>query len=232
MARRAWTLVELLVVLGVVVLLGALLSSGVAKVRARSREARCIANLHSVGQLIHAYVQAHEDHAAPTVSDLDYYWDRGPQLGWDIRTGRWADSPGGPGSIWRCPVGRTPYMGNARALGLDASQINPEWPVYLVGPDQWHEPARLVLCYDIQTNVVEYEFMLAHALDPYAADISDEHYYGWPRDTREPVVILNADRFGPHEGQRFGVLFADGHARNGLFPGNAALLWSGPRWWE
>lgn len=226
---RAFTLVELLTAIAIVGLLIAITLPSLSGARKRAQDVKCAANLHSVGQAIHTFVNTHDDYAAPTIRDRDYYWDRGKQIGWDIQTGRWANIPGGPGTIWRCPVGETPYMGNARALGLNCREANPEWPVHRVGPRQWYEPAKLVLAYDLQIDLPE--LLYPHAREPYAGDLSDEWHGGWPRDEASPVVRLAIDVLGPHDGG-YGVLFADGHTDVGKFNDPAkALWWSGRRWW-
>lgn len=226
---RGFSLIELLIVIAIIMLLVAITLPAVRYARSRARDTLCTSNLRSVGQAIHSFVDAHGDHAAPCIRERDYYWDRGEQIGWDIQTGRWANIPGGPGTIWQCPAGQTAYMGNARALGLDCRKVNPDWPLYLVGPSRWYEPALLVLTYDLQTDLADF---LPNGRDPYVGDLSDEEYSGWPRDVPDPVVPLRLDLpVGPHRGS-YGVLFADGHTAVGRFDGpEQALWWSGPRWW-
>jgi prepilin-type processing-associated H-X9-DG protein len=53
--ERAFTLAELLVVIGVVALLLALLLPALSKARSAARRAACASNLHQVGVAIHAY---------------------------------------------------------------------------------------------------------------------------------------------------------------------------------
>ena len=55
--RRAFTLVELLVVVGIVAMLIALLMPALARARTHAREVHCGANLRSVGQAMTMYVQ-------------------------------------------------------------------------------------------------------------------------------------------------------------------------------
>jgi prepilin-type N-terminal cleavage/methylation domain-containing protein len=84
--RRALTLVELLVVIGILAVLAALLVSTVQKVRGAALEADCAQNLHQIGQALHLFHDTHGTFpssggykpSAPsvgwTVSDPDYYW--------------------------------------------------------------------------------------------------------------------------------------------------------------
>jgi prepilin-type processing-associated H-X9-DG protein len=226
---RSFTIVELLTVVGIVMLLIAILVPALQFARRRVRDVGCTTNLRSVGQAIHSFVNAHDDYAAPCVRERDYYWDRGKQIGWDIETGRWANIPGGPGTIWRCPIGETPYVGNARALGLNCREMRPDWPIYRVGVRHWYEPAKLVLVYDVQPNLIGIRYKTTPG--PMSGDISDELDGLWPRDTLFPVIPADFGPYGPHQGNEFGVLFADGHVACGTFPGESAMLWSGRRWW-
>ena len=53
--RRAFTLIETLVVIGTVAILAGLLFAAVAKARARAAHARCAAQLHDIGQMLQMY---------------------------------------------------------------------------------------------------------------------------------------------------------------------------------
>ncbi|HEY7117307.1 MAG TPA: type II secretion system protein [Tepidisphaeraceae bacterium] len=53
--RRAFTLVELLVVIGIIALLVAILLPTLAKARSASKRSVCLSNLHQIGLAIHAY---------------------------------------------------------------------------------------------------------------------------------------------------------------------------------
>ncbi|HMQ15522.1 MAG TPA: hypothetical protein PKC49_06055, partial [Phycisphaerae bacterium] len=230
------------VVAAVILLLVAIAIPGLKGGRERARSARCAANLREIGVLIHGYVQSNRDRAAPTVWGRDFYWDREPRIGWDIETGAWARVPGGVGTIWDCPAGNVPYLGNARALGVDERfrvfkpgerpLARSGGPIYYVGPRWWHEPWRLALCIDLQTDLQEPPWPFAHASEPFLGDVSDELVHGWLRPWSPPFHNLLLDRMGPHQRESSGVLFADGHAAVKLFiKENEGVFWSGPRWW-
>jgi len=120
---RSLTLVELLVVIAIVGLLLAIWFPSLARARFAAVDAQCGANLRSVDQAVHGFANENRDCPAPTVRDHDFYWDRDPRIGWDIQTGLSLGIAGGPGSTWRCPLQETAYVGNSRALGLDASDL-------------------------------------------------------------------------------------------------------------
>lgn len=227
--NAGFTLVELLIVLAIIGLLTSILLPTLGRARREAKAARCASNLRAVGQAIHTFAQAHDDYVAPVIRDRDYYWDRGEQIGWDIETGRWASIPGGPDTIWQCPAQRIAFVGNARALGIDNRQALPYGLLHLVNLSQWYEPARLVLAYDLQSDLTETVY--AHALDPMAGDLSDESLFGWPCASR-PTKNFALDTLGPHD-HAYGALFGDGHARVARFQDNGeAVLWSGLRWWR
>ncbi|HXE52031.1 MAG TPA: prepilin-type N-terminal cleavage/methylation domain-containing protein [Tepidisphaeraceae bacterium] len=52
---RAFTLIEIVVVIGIIVILAALLVSAMAKARASAAHARCAAQLHDIGQMLQMY---------------------------------------------------------------------------------------------------------------------------------------------------------------------------------
>jgi len=225
----------LLTVIAIIALLISLLLPAAAGARKRARRVQCATNLRNVGQLIHSFVNAHDGYAAAVISQRDYYWDRGKQIGWDIETGRWASVPGGPQTIWQCPQSRFPYVGNARALGLDNREAIPDGRLHRVGPHRWFEPSRLAIVYDLQGNALELPGpppYFAAARDPYAGDLSDEAWTSWPRGDPRPVINLYLPEAGPHD-EAFGVLFGDGHVRVGRFRyEHEGVLWSGPKWWS
>src|SRR5688500_7654567 len=57
--RRAFTLVELLVVIGIITLLIALLMPAIARARKQAIRLQCAANLRSQGQALMTYAQQH-----------------------------------------------------------------------------------------------------------------------------------------------------------------------------
>ncbi len=91
----AFTLVELLVVIVVISLLAGITVTAFRAVRGDAKSSKCASQLRAIAQLIHAFVNDHNDYCAAAIRERDYRWDRGKQIGWDIETGRWANVPGG-----------------------------------------------------------------------------------------------------------------------------------------
>jgi prepilin-type N-terminal cleavage/methylation domain-containing protein len=70
--RHGFSLVELLVVVGIVVLLIALLLPAVAKVRTASRSTKCLANLHQWGESYQMYLSA--NHGKSFTEGFGVFW--------------------------------------------------------------------------------------------------------------------------------------------------------------
>ena len=79
--RRAFTLVELLTVIGIIAVLAALLFPVFAQVRAKSRETVCVSNLRQIGTATLMYAGDYDDL---------FPWAGDPL---DFRPGAWAASP-------------------------------------------------------------------------------------------------------------------------------------------
>lgn len=226
-ARSGFSLVELLVVIAVISLLIAILSGSLGASKARARSTRCTANLREVGQLVSSYATSNDDSPAPADRNRDYRWSSGPQIGWDITTGRALGVPGGSNSVWFCPEMDASYIGNVRALGVDDRSNGGE--LWRVSRSRWEHTSRLVLAFDLQVNQRTEPLQYAGIQGPDDADLSDE-WNGWP--TASVVTApLYLPYWGPH-GDKYGMLFADGHASARIATTeNDALLWKGRRWW-
>lgn len=225
----AFTLVELLVAISIIMLLVLLTLASTGRVRSQAVATKCSTNLRAVAQSVAAYATSHSETLAAALRQRDWRWSESDPLGWDIVTGTWAELRGGRATIWQCPAQETPFMANTRAVGLDTRLAVPNGRIHSVTLRQWHEPARLVVAYDLQSDLLE--SLYAHAALPDAGDISDEMYTPWPRDNGTSAIPVQLERLGPHQ-DGYGVVFGDGHVRVGTFSNRQnAVYWSGPRWW-
>ena len=107
-ARRAFTLIEILVVISIIALLIALLLPALQKVQETADSAKCMAHLRTIGQAIETYCTDHRD-LRPLTRELDYIDPPGAGLG---TPGQERILPGimkdlgylpDPDAFWRCP---------------------------------------------------------------------------------------------------------------------------------
>lgn len=102
-SRRAFSLVEMLVVVGIIVLVTSLALPAIMKARRSARQAICLENLHELGRLIHAYADQNNDYIPMGPTYLDYEPKDQPQNAY--RTD-WNDIIwGGPDGAALPPVG-------------------------------------------------------------------------------------------------------------------------------
>lgn len=115
-----FTLMELLVVIGIIGILAALLFPALSAARARARTAQCASNLRQFGMALLLYAQDHNDRVPP---NADGDWDAPGEKwvkGWlglpgpdctntaYLRQSLLAPYLGGEVAIWQCPEARDP----------------------------------------------------------------------------------------------------------------------------
>lgn len=235
----AHSIIELLVTVGILSLLIAVVLPELGRARTRGTEGRCLNQLREVGLQIQSFAHANDDQVAPVIRQRDFSWSNAVGVGWDIDVGRWSGLLGGPRTIWACPKESNPYVGNARALGLDNTRTIVGGLRHRAGPNVWSEPSRLLIAYDAASRQVIFPngpgdpVEIAQVQLRQIGDVSDELNEVWPTDTMRPVVEFQPQGDGPHSGKSSSLLFADGHARlSSPSRGNVqAFLWIGNRWW-
>jgi prepilin-type N-terminal cleavage/methylation domain-containing protein len=99
--RQAFTLIEVLVVMGVILILSALTASVIVRARNAAKETGCISNLSQIGKAALLYLGSNDDYYPPFVT-----YARGvqpPQV--PPETAKWMDALAqfGAKQIWKCP---------------------------------------------------------------------------------------------------------------------------------
>jgi type II secretory pathway pseudopilin PulG len=122
--RSAFTLVELLVVIGIIMMLLAILLSVIRRVQEAANSAKCLSNLRQIGQGIHAYAIDHRGYLFPESYGV------GSQRNWVeiLVTGRYVSAPlqsaaSGTSvgeSVWQCRTGlNQAYRGGGNLFRRD-----------------------------------------------------------------------------------------------------------------
>ena len=184
------TLVELLVVLGLILLLVGLVTSVIGRARAGARQAACASNLRQIAQAVRMYAEDH-DGMPPNRPTVGFPLDPGPQ--------RIVDSLaryGATSELWFCPAdpdrGRDVYKD--RVQHWVTSYHYHGWSNYVGdrgGPDGTVEPPDIIAMNDTAR-------WLSYWI---AADARHQETYG-----------RVSDHSSWHAGG-FNVVYADGHVR-------------------
>jgi prepilin-type N-terminal cleavage/methylation domain-containing protein len=113
--KKAFTLVELLVVISIIALLLAILMPSLQKARAQALLVMCNSNLHQVGVAEHMYAQSNNGRLTPgdgwygdMIQQPSLFWATGNtnavcNLGY-LLTGKYLPLPSGEGSVIYCPA--------------------------------------------------------------------------------------------------------------------------------
>ena len=125
---RAFTLVELLVVISIISLLMAILMPALSKVRRQSRAVKCLANLHQWGLIWQLYTQDN-DSSFPSGSMDDEGWIRGT---WIIALRPLYNTKE---EIMRCPMATKRKEGDEEYGGKFKTYIMPAEAGSAVGED-------------------------------------------------------------------------------------------------
>ena len=208
--RRAFSLTELLVVIGIIAVLAGILLPVVSIARARARSTECMSNLRQIGQAIHAYA-ARSQGRLPLWSAVHHYPDppylnnplsrdyAGP--GWVVLIGQ-NIGQGPDGRVFRCP-----------SFPDDEPRVN-----YFFGARWMYTRRPLLRTIPISRIRMSSQFILS-------GDCTNRSYYppsfGTKADPTDDIdkddgvtkCLVFADEEGGYNMHRGGnnVLFADGH---------------------
>ncbi len=182
--EHGFTLVELLVVIGIIVILIALLMPAFAKVREQARRTHCLSNLRTIGQQLQMYANSHRDRLP----------NGNPR-------GVWSDSVGADWVMTRFAE----EMSESRVFRCPSDSYNEDDP-QLIDRAIHNEPTSARISYEF------YSLFWAPEYGPKVAQLKARAPLAWDLDggPRAPGVPGNGDEnHGPKGGN---VLFSDGHA--------------------
>ena len=180
---RGFTLVELLVVIGIIALLIALLFPVFSKARESANRTKCLSNLRTIGQAMFVYANNNRDRL-PNGND-PYTWSDDAAANWVMKN--FADDVSA-GRVFRCPS--------------DRNEGDPE----VIETALQNEPRSARISYEF------YSLFWASAYGPKMAMLKGQAPVAWdldggPRDAKLPGT--GDENHGPSGGN---VLFSDGHA--------------------
>lgn len=103
-SRRAFTLVELLVVLGVIAVLIAFLLPALQSARRSSQSVQCMSNLRTLSQALIIYATENRGYFPPNTADEGLYWHLKSMIGKTIASRSDFDPPSVAGGVMVCPA--------------------------------------------------------------------------------------------------------------------------------
>jgi prepilin-type N-terminal cleavage/methylation domain-containing protein/prepilin-type processing-associated H-X9-DG protein len=119
LSRNAFTLVELLVVIGIIAVLISLLMPALAKARQAALSTKCESNLHSIGQSIYMFAQDHNGRIPANCSGFNGPWWCNLMYSHDFF--ELEDEYGAPQQVWGCPANSPIDNGHPMNVGFDWS---------------------------------------------------------------------------------------------------------------
>ena len=181
--RRAFTLVELLVVIGIIAVLVALLFPVFSKAREQANRTKCLSNLRTIGQA--AFVYANNNHDRLPNGNDPNSWDDPVAANWVMKN--FADEVS-DARVFHCPS--------------DKDEDEPQ----VIDNAYQNDPRSARISYEF------YSLFWASAYGPKMVKLKGQAPIAWDLDggPRDPKLKGNGDEnHGPTGGN---VLFSDGHA--------------------
>jgi prepilin-type N-terminal cleavage/methylation domain-containing protein/prepilin-type processing-associated H-X9-DG protein len=205
--RRAFTLLELLVVIGIIGVLLAILLPAVASARRSAKCVRCQSNQHTIGQALHAY--AGENRGWPYPMPIESFnLDTPPHARW-------------PAVVFKVPaaLGPLPYdpaSFTRMPYDPDTFPVKPYTPEVLMCPTEDRDESLEAHTYILNGHLGERRFRLGHrdlaGRSPSEVVLAGEKYpdqRDYFLERNEFNRLVDAFRHGAAKGSNY--LFVDGH---------------------
>ena len=216
MRHKAFTLIELLIVIAIVAILAALLFPTFAKVRENARRTTCTSNQRQIGMAITQYVQD-----ADEVFPWSYSTDSGAMVGWPDEIAGYVGLKNaliGPGRL-NCPdseVSGQAYAANGQIIGLlDTVSHSLPQGFYrtVVGLNRISAPSSIILLTDANTNTASgFGSSSREVAYPHAADSADHSAQSWDQVWFGVGPYNNKQISWRHSGGA-NFLYVDGHVK-------------------
>lgn len=217
MLRRGFTLVELLIVLGIVSVLIAILIPALSRARQMSQRMVCLGHLRSLGAAMIAYANDNETfmpagaRAGDTLAEDWIYWEPGRVFG----QGPFTKYDGTDLSAYRCPSDDTTPREAAQGYAFSYAMNAALMPIPTGGTHAYGLPLRKIkgasgkiLAFDESESSVDDGWGV---LDPTAAKPEWTALRHDP-DRMDPDKAFDPAKGNTNLGVRCNVVFCDGHA--------------------
>lgn len=224
---RRFTIIELMVVIGIIVILASILLPALNMAREKAREISCLNNLKQLGLALMMYPDEYDEYALPADTDFSGGYDH--WMGWMVTEGAIGAEaktllcPSMPADGYFDPYGTDlaeegSYIMNAMTTGStnwDATALTPNDPVTAHGwtKDSFHDAIRI-------TRVPEpWDRIYVTDAAPYLGHnsrnvgINEDENTDWGDICAVPESITDNYRLvGYHHSNRFNTVWGDGHA--------------------
>ncbi len=190
--RRAFTLIELLIVIAIIAILAAILFPVFARAREKARQASCQSNLKQIGLALRMYCQDYDEINTP----IYYSIGGGNSFRWHQTVQPYMRST----EMYRCLSGAQlvdTYTGLYMSYGMNSFNLDPG-----VYPCLWYATADSQIMDPSGTIWVADSF---HPTDP----AQGSYYVGGGATFTEPV-----NRVGYRHNGMFNALWYDGHVKS------------------
>lgn len=218
--RRAFSLIETLIVVTIVALLVSILMPAIHRVRQHVRQVACLSNLHGVSVGLTGYVTSNRDRLPFVQEPLWANYATTGKLNWDADPNDSAHYPFGFGTVMKRYLADSETLHCPGAsLGLPAGR--PTMTYRVSSADNYDGTTRMLSELELGNGLVRYEYSLKYLNGrPYAIRHVAPYDIPWrlvpgagPYYLVRDFIGRAADgRFQPPHGRGFNQLFLDLHA--------------------